>query len=162
MPSRLITDLCDQTHAKAIEFLAAAEIVGVKLKVTDTLRTFDEQATLYALGRTKPGRIVTRAKPGEGMHNVRRAFDVAVLRPSDNALDFAWMDSEECAPFWHELGLLGAKHRLTWGGSWTTFKDRPHFEDPWCVNCEIDVTRLAGPTAIHFDALGNCRESERP
>jgi len=34
-----------------------------------TFRTFEEQAAEYAKGRTKPGRIVTWAGPGESNHN---------------------------------------------------------------------------------------------
>jgi hypothetical protein len=38
-------------------------------RITDTLRTFQEQEMLYANGRTKPGKIVTKAKPGQSYHN---------------------------------------------------------------------------------------------
>lgn len=39
------------------------------------LRTFDEQAKLYAQGRTEPGLMVTRARPGMSFHNYGLATD---------------------------------------------------------------------------------------
>lgn len=38
-------------------------------------RTWEEQAALYAQGRTKPGNIVTNAKPGSSSHNYAIAVD---------------------------------------------------------------------------------------
>src|SRR3989304_316651 len=47
--------------------------------LTCTYRSPAEQAQLYAQGRTKPGKIVTYAKPGQSKHNVMpsNAFDIA-------------------------------------------------------------------------------------
>ncbi len=36
---------------------------GIEIRVVQGLRTHDEQAALYAQGRTAPGSIVTDAKP---------------------------------------------------------------------------------------------------
>lgn len=39
------------------------------------VRTFDEQAAIYAQGRTKPGKIVSDAQPGESPHQYGCASD---------------------------------------------------------------------------------------
>lgn len=158
MPSRLLQDLYETTRQKAEHLLVEATSVGLRVKVTSTVRTFAEQAALYSQGRTTPGKIVTRSKPGDSMHNVRRAFDVAIL-DRDGDLSWEFMDSAECAPLWVALGAIGKRCGLEWGGAWTTMKDRPHFEDSYCENCEIDVRHLAGPTARHFDESGACKDS---
>lgn len=41
------------------------------------LRSYQEQADLYALGRTLPGDVVTKAQPGMSMHNYGIASDWA-------------------------------------------------------------------------------------
>ena len=45
-------------------------------------RSFEEQAALYSLGRSAPGRIVTKAKAGESYHNYGLAFDWVPLKPA--------------------------------------------------------------------------------
>jgi D-alanyl-D-alanine carboxypeptidase len=43
--------------------------VHSQVRIVQSLRTFDEQAKLYAQGRTTTGPIVTNAKPGQSLHN---------------------------------------------------------------------------------------------
>jgi hypothetical protein len=50
-------------------------------------RTMEEQAALYAKGRTAGGRIVTKAKPGESYHNYGLAFDWVPLKQSGKNAD---------------------------------------------------------------------------
>ena len=61
------------------------EVVGpyIKLRAAQVLRTWDEQADIYAQGRTKPGKIVTFAKPGDSMHNYGFAEDIVFLIDKD-------------------------------------------------------------------------------
>ena len=75
MSSR-IEDLEPQTQALCLAFLQDCEEAGISLRVTHTMRTMDEQAKLYAQGRTLPGAVVTRARPGQSPHNYGMAFDV--------------------------------------------------------------------------------------
>lgn len=49
---------------------------GIRLRVVSTYRTREEQARLYAQGRTVRGDIVTYARPGESPHNYGLAIDV--------------------------------------------------------------------------------------
>ena len=106
---------------KARALLSAAKAEGIDLVVTQGLRTMEEQAALYAQGRTAPGPIVTNAKPGSSWHNFGLAFDVAVVQggkvtwPTDEAL-------------WQKIGAIGKAQGLIWGGDFESFKDRPHFQ----------------------------------
>ena len=95
---------------------------GLALLVTQALRTWKQQDELYAKGRTKPGKKVTNAKGGQSYHNFGLAFDIVVL---DSAARPVWDDSH---PGWALAGKLGGSVGLEWGGSWTRFKDRPHFQ----------------------------------
>ena len=52
---------------------------GLDICIVSTLRTYPEQQELYAQGRTKPGNVVTNAKPGYSYHNFGLALDFAVI-----------------------------------------------------------------------------------
>lgn len=120
--SNRIEDLEPVTRALCEQFLAHAEARGHALRITHTLRTMEEQAKLYAQGRTAPGKIVTRAMPGQSAHNYGMAFDVCFKGTTpypEDALGLAW---------WGEIGAVGKKLGLVWGGDFKKLKDRPHFE----------------------------------
>jgi hypothetical protein len=97
-----LLDLCEQN--------------GVAIKVTSTMRSCEAQNALYAQGRTTPGKIVTNAKCGESAHNFGVAFDICF---------------NTATPYngpWEKVGTLGESLGLEWGGRWTTFVDKPHFQ----------------------------------
>lgn len=112
----LIADLVPafQPIAKTLLQRAKTEL-GLDLRITEGYRTLEQQAIFYAQGRTTPGKIITYAKPGESLHNQRRAFDV-VERTKLYNID------------WTKLGELGESLGLTWGGRFPVLVDRPHFE----------------------------------
>lgn len=83
-----------------------------------SFRSFDEQAKLYAKGRTEPGAIVTNSKPGYSFHNYGLALDVVFKK------DGKW--SWDQAHDWALLGKLGKELGFNWGGDWGW--DKPHFE----------------------------------
>ena len=100
-----------------------------KIRITQGLRTFDEQAQLYAIGRTKAGKKVTNAKAGQSIHNYGLAVDMCLIIDGktaswDTAKDW---DDDKIAD-WYECVKIFAKHGWEWGGNWKTFKDLPHFE----------------------------------
>lgn len=118
--------------------LHAMDILGYPMVVTDGVRTEQEQAALYAKGRTAPGRIVTNAKgtpDSRSNHQVKadgfgHAVDCCFLIDADR-------DGEVDDPTWDDArpwALYGAMARalgLKWGGDWPTHKtDRPHVERP--------------------------------
>jgi len=119
MPSRSLSDLHPIVAEMARKLVEEAAASGLELLVTSTLRTFDEQAELFAQGRTKPGKIVTNAKPGASWHNFGLAFDVVPLI----AGKAVWN-----SPRWAEIGAMGKEVGLGWGGDFKSFKDLPHFE----------------------------------
>lgn len=126
--SQRIEDLEPVTRAMCEKFLAGAAELGHAIRVTHTLRTMDEQAHLYAQGRTLPGKRVTNAKPGQSAHNYGMAFDICFIGK--------YPYPPEDDPRWLQLGLFGESLGLSWGGpngkgDNFTF-DRPHFErDGW-------------------------------
>jgi peptidoglycan LD-endopeptidase CwlK len=118
--SRALTDLESPVKALAERLVAEAWIrLKVRVIVTHTLREYAEQAHLYAKGRTEPGPIVTKAKPGYSWHNFGLAFDVAFLTEEGR---ITWTGP------WDKLGAIGEELGLVWGGNFKTFQDRPHFE----------------------------------
>ena len=130
MSSRKLTDLHPQMQPMVTRFLANARAAGIDLLVTCTYRSNEEQAALYAIGRTKPGRIVTNAKPGRSTHNntlngkpAALAVDVVPLRGGKPV----WSASD---PVWKKVGEIGEKVGLEWAGRWTTFREYPHFQHP--------------------------------
>jgi peptidoglycan L-alanyl-D-glutamate endopeptidase CwlK len=75
-----LSGLNRKARAKFEAFLSAAEPIltkhGVTFEVLSGLRSYAQQAALFAQGRTKPGKIVTNARPGSSWHNYGLAIDV--------------------------------------------------------------------------------------
>ena len=94
-----------------------------------TLRTFKEQDDLYALGRTKAGKIVTNARGGFSYHNFGLALDIVLIRKTtgqaiwDISTDF---DNDRKSD-WMEIVTILKSFGFEWGGDWK-FKDYPHFQ----------------------------------
>lgn len=101
-----------------------------------TLRTFKEQADLFAIGRTKPGKRVTQAGPGLSMHNYGLAVDIVLVKDTDGNGSFETASWDMKSDFdkdgkadWMEVVTIFKQHGWTWGGDWK-FVDEPHFEKP--------------------------------
>jgi len=99
-----------------------------------TLRTFAEQDALFAQGRTKPGKVVTKAKGGLSMHNYGLAIDVVLLldRDGDGIFTEASWDTKgdydaDGVADWMEIVQVFKEHGWEWGGDWK-FYDAPHFQ----------------------------------
>ena len=122
--SRKIEDLHPTVQDKCRAHMAACEEAGITLIVTSTYRSPEEQAVLYAQGRTAPGKIVTKAKPGQSMHNHRLAYDVVPLRNGKPV----WGTSGEDGVLWQKVGALGVAQGLEWAGNWVKFKESAHFQ----------------------------------
>lgn len=98
-------------------------IHDVKIRVTDALRSAEDQADRYAQGRTAPGQIVTYSRPGDSFHLYGLALDSCFMG-ADPYLDH----DPNAETLWREYGRFAAAHGLTWGGSWSRFVDRPHVQ----------------------------------
>ena len=123
--SRSLSDLEPATRALAEKFLAGAQDAGFDVLVTCTSRTQEEQAALWAQGRSKPGPVVTWAQPGQSMHETGRAFDVVPMRAGKCVWGVAGADGE----LWQAIGKLGESVGLEWAGRWPRrIREFPHFQ----------------------------------
>lgn len=100
-----------------------------KVRITQGLRSFEEQEKLYAIGRITYGKKVTNAKAGQSIHNYGLAVDICMIIDGKTA---SWdtvrdWDNDKVAD-WYECVKIFAKYGWDWGGNWKTFKDLPHFE----------------------------------
>ena len=133
MPSRNIKDCVPQLEEawlKASAVFAARHAQLPKPILTCTHRTEEEQAALYAQGRTTKGKVVTQLKSGS-KHNFfpSQAFDIAFVR-KDRALDWSPQYFKLFADIVKEVAP-----DVKWGGDWKKFKDFPHFE----IKIEVEV-----------------------
>lgn len=97
---------------------------GLKIGISECLRTAAEQDAFYAQGRTKPGNIVTNARGStySSQHQWGIAFDF--YRNDGKGL---YNDSDG---FFYKVGNLAKSIGLAWGGDWTSIKDKPHLYLP--------------------------------
>ena len=112
---------------KVLRILAAMEVLGFEMMVTDGVRTTGQQQALYAQGRTKPGKIVTQL---DGV--TRRSNHQAKADGFGHAVDCAFLVAGvpswgEALP-WRLYGEMAIALGLVWGGAWVNFKDKPHLE----------------------------------
>jgi peptidoglycan L-alanyl-D-glutamate endopeptidase CwlK len=119
--SRQITDLHKKVAALAIQHIDLCKQAGIDLLITSTYRDAEAQNALFAQGRTTPGKIVTRARAGQSVHNYRLAYDVVPIRNGKPV----WSSSD---PVWQEVGRIGESLGLEWAGRWKSFKEFPHFQ----------------------------------
>lgn len=96
------------------------------------LRTFQEQQALYNQGRTTPGARVTKAKPGQSMHNYGLAVDIAfIINGSQASWDTKKDWDGDKQSDWMEVVAIFKRYGWAWGGDWRSFVDMPHFEKTW-------------------------------
>lgn len=120
--SRKLEDLLPTVEAAARRALANIDKDGVDYLVTCTYRTREEQADLYAQGRTKPGRKVTNAKPGQSLHQYRVALDIY---PAVNGkIDFAGSQTKA----WQTIAKHFIAEGFEWAYNWKRFREMPHFQ----------------------------------
>ena len=123
--SRRIEDLTPAVQQRAKALVNAAKDAGIDLLITSTYRSNEEQAALYAQGRTKPGAIVTNARPGDSYHNWRCAFDVVPLRNGKPV----WGTTGPDGDLWRKIGEMGEAVELEWAGRWTgKLREMAHFQ----------------------------------
>jgi len=153
--SRKIEDLHPRMQPIAVEFIEECERQRWDVLIYFTLRTLKTQAKLYRKGRTikqirdkgrewwidygrkdlgevlmdvgpqRGNKIVTRAGPGQSLHNYGYAFDAVPLRDGKPV----WgTESPADLVLWSNIGTVGISLGLVWGGTWEKFRDFPHFQ----------------------------------
>lgn len=109
-----------QKAARHFMDLAQAANFGCDAKIISGTRTYREQAAIFAQGRTRPGKIVTKAGPGQSNHNFGVAWDVGFFEGGE------YIDDPK--PY-RSLGeMITTKgDGIEWGGLWR-FIDLPHYQ----------------------------------
>ena len=100
----------------------AIQISPFDFGITCGVRTKEEQAELYAQGRTKPGKIVTWTL--DSRHLTGRAIDFVVYLNGKVTWEEKYYDRVADAFI---VSALKLNIPITWGGSWKR-PDRPHVE----------------------------------
>lgn len=123
---RNIATLHPRAQKKAREFMQLVAPLmkdnhGVDVRIISGLRTYAEQQALYDQGRTKPGPIVTKARPGFSNHNFGTAWDIGLFEGKKYLTN---------SPLYKEVGEISRSLGITWGGDFKSFKDYPHYEVP--------------------------------
>ena len=114
----------EQVMKFLLEAKKIAAMTGCDYVVISGTRTWAQQDALYAQGRTKPGRVVTKARAGQSNHNFGIAFDCGVFRGG------AYLDDQNprvASSVHRACSEAARKHGLAWGGNWK-FKDEPHYQ----------------------------------
>ena len=131
MPTPLLTkinwdSIYPPFRERCFELAAKCREQGADYYSISGFRSFAEQAALFAQGRTAPGQIVTRAKPGQSAHNYGIAVDWcrdADMKRDGLQPDWRLPDYELLAKTAESMGLEAAYF-------WKTFKEGPHVQLP--------------------------------
>lgn len=109
------------------------------IRISQGLRTYDEQNRLYSQGRDLPGKVVTWVKGGESDHNFGLAFDIS-FKGQDPYLER--LKGREFDAAWNAVGRVGLDLGLEWGGLYKGGKiDRPHFANRYGLSIK-DLDKL--------------------
>lgn len=124
--SRKIEDLKPAVQMLFKEFAAKMAEGGIPFILTRTYSTQEEQDAIYAQGRTKPGKVVTKTRHSK--HTDRTAFDIAILKDGKPIWDAKVDIDKDAIPDYEEAGKIGEGIGLVWGGRFKGFYDGCHFE----------------------------------
>jgi hypothetical protein len=115
-----------------IECINECKAAGFDVRISQALRSIDEQNDLYGKGRTSdelkkvgvPERFakptesqVTKAYGGQGFHNYGLAVDVVMIVNKQAV----FTPDKKVVEIFKRIGFA-------WGGDFKSFKDQPHFE----------------------------------
>ncbi len=136
-------------RVQAEAFLAASQPIAERHKITieviSGLRSWAQQNALYAQGRTKPGRIVTKARAGSSWHNYGLAIDLGLFA-GGKYLDSS--DPRRADRIYAELGKLAASMGIEWAGTWTSFTETPHFQNRYGMSISQARAKME---SVNFD-----------
>jgi peptidoglycan L-alanyl-D-glutamate endopeptidase CwlK len=108
--SRKLEDLLPAVGLRVQKFVDVCEARGIDVLITSTYRDNASQAELFAQGRTRPGKKVTNALPGQSFHNYAVAADFVPLRAGKPQ----WED----AALFTKCGEIAEMCGLEWSGRW--------------------------------------------
>lgn len=112
---------------KIVQLSATLAGENIFIRITQGLRTWDEQDKLFAQGRSLPGAKVTNARGGESYHNYGLAVDCVpdCADAPDGKFIPDWNPSH---PAWKRMIEIGLSLGLTSGALWRSRPDEPHFQ----------------------------------
>jgi peptidoglycan L-alanyl-D-glutamate endopeptidase CwlK len=121
---------------KAKQWLEEMIQTGILPLVYTGFRSMEEQAALYAIGRSKPGKIVTKARPGESYHNYGMAFDWVPMKPAARVDLFQadWND-ETAFKLGERVGITFGLNAISWetghlqDGRYASWRDIPQSKE---------------------------------
>ena len=104
----------------ARRFMAAVVADGIDARVISGTRSYEEQNALFRRGRFgNPGPRVTNARGGQSRHNFGIAWDIGIFDGGSYLGESALYD---------RAAAVGLFEAIEWGGHWTGFVDRPHYQ----------------------------------
>jgi peptidoglycan L-alanyl-D-glutamate endopeptidase CwlK len=111
----LLTNLKPDAASLARQLIKAAQDNNIEARLLAGYRSLDEQEELFK-------RKLTGARVST--HNTGLAFDVGIFENGK----FLDGNKPREVQLYDQLGTLGKKLGLVWGGDWRPFVDKPHFE----------------------------------
>jgi peptidoglycan L-alanyl-D-glutamate endopeptidase CwlK len=124
-----ISTLIPPAQRVARQFMIVASKFPLIVRIISGSRTYAEQDSLYAIGRTVEMHRspVTNAKGGQSNHNFGVAWDVGIFDATGRYLNGSHAADEQA---YSSLAATAKTHvaALEWGGDWKSFKDRPHYQ----------------------------------
>lgn len=135
---RNVKALHPELQQKIAELIKLCEKNGLKIGISECLRTVAEQDALYAQGRTEPGKRVTNARGNT--YSSQHQWGIAA--------DFYRNDGtgiyNESGSFFEKAGALAKSLGLGWGGDWKSPVDRPHLYLPQWGSTAARLKQLYG------------------
>lgn len=141
--------------------------VGVRIIITEALRSIAYQNCLYAQGRETPAQVnarrkaigldaisladaktkVTNAKGGTSWHNYGLAVDFALYLDAKKVVWNEKIDHDKDGiRDWAEVVKIFKEHGYEWGGDFKTIYDAPHFQKRFGLSIATAAARIAKST----------------
>jgi peptidoglycan L-alanyl-D-glutamate endopeptidase CwlK len=130
-----IITLLPKAQIEARKFLQLCKNAGKDVRIISGTRTYNEQNTIYAQGRTTPGPVVSHARGGQSNHNFGIAWDIGIFNNGSYSIN-----DEEYISLADTI--LPHITTLEWGGNWHSIKDNPHYQLKAVSNDVADIRHL--------------------
>jgi len=115
-----IVTLLPAARDYARKLMVACLADGIRLKIISGSRTYAEQDSLYARGRTVPGLVVTDERGGYSWHNFGIAWDIGIFDGNGHYIRESHL--------YARAGEIGKSLGLEWGGDWYSRPEEWHFQ----------------------------------
>ncbi len=116
-----IRTLTLETQKEARLFMQKVLAADISTKIISGTRTYAEQNRLFKQGRYgNPGPIITNARGGRSNHNFGIAWDIGIFTESGGYITEG--------SYYDMAAEAGMSRTIEWGGNWTAFVDKPHYQ----------------------------------